>query len=42
MNEIIETKRKAKSDDTVEQNTQGPIGEDPGPPYDPPTEDPEG
>jgi hypothetical protein len=39
MSEIAETTRKAKQDDTIEQNTQGPIVQDPGPPYDPPPTD---
>ncbi len=41
MSETLEIKtaaatRIASNDGPADENTQGPIGEDPGPPYDPP------
>ena len=47
MSEILEIKtatmRAASNDGPVDENSQGPIGEDPGPPYDPtPTDGTEG
>lgn len=37
--EIFEVQATAQSKDSGDQNSQGPIGEDPGPPYDPPPTD---
>ncbi|HVR97620.1 MAG TPA: hypothetical protein VMW27_13460 [Thermoanaerobaculia bacterium] len=36
----VQTVRIAKSQGNEDPNSQGPIGEDPGPPYDPPPPDP--